>query len=384
MKKNLSALCFAGLVALTGLVATGCGSDDATFVNNVGSSTIREYAVIANGGNNSVTVKGVNLQNGTSSILNNSFTTGVGTNPLIVKTHPNINVVYVLNQGSNTISQFTMNGQGGLDFKGTVATPTNASLMVIHPSGGLVYVIGSAATTNSVGIIQRYTVNSSGLLTAVGATQATTNNYQGGVFLAAKDGDFSFGGGTFHVPCGNFIESFPVNADGTLGTSVASQLATAGDLARDVDVRPGQASLVAVARNGNDNLQSFAVANGVLSNRQVLTPPSNSNLGMGDFSSNGQYYVGSFDGVNRMFGYNVDNTTGTLTPLATNPMQVGTGTGTFFVNLDPSNNFILSTNGADNLLTARFRGQNGEFVGSTVDSQGLSTPQGFDYFNFNF
>ena len=50
-----------------------------------------------------------------------------------------------------------------------------------------------------------------------------------------------------------------------------------------------------------------------------------------------------------------------------------------------SNQFILSTSGtADNLLTARFRSQSGDFVGSTQDSQGLNVPQGFDYFNCNF
>lgn len=382
MKKNLSALCFAGLVALTGLVATGCGSDDATFVNGGNGASIHEYAVIANSGNNSVTVKGVNLQNGTSSILNNSFTTGVGNNPQIVKTHPNINIVYVLNRNDATISQFGMNAAGGLDFKGTVATPANAAALVIHPSGGLVYAIGSAAATSSNGIIRRYTVNSAGLLTAAGDTN-TVNQFQG-TFNIAKDADFSFGGGTFHVPTVGFIESFPVNADGTLGASTSVALAQATDSARDIDVRPGQASLVVSVRTtSTDNLQTFAVANGALSNRQTVVPGP-TNLAMGDFSSNGQYYVAN-QGANQMFGYNVDNATGTLTQLATNPMAVATGNTNFWVNLDPSNNFILSTSGtADNLLIARFRGQNGEFVGSTVDSQGLNVPQGFDYFNFNF
>ena len=62
-----------------------------------------------------------------------------------------------------------------------------------------------------------------------------------------------------------------------------------------------------------------------------------------------------------------------------------TGARSLFVMLDPSNNFMVSTGGTgDNVLVARFRGQNGEFVGSTADSQSLNSPQGFDFFTFNF
>jgi 6-phosphogluconolactonase (cycloisomerase 2 family) len=390
MKKNLSALCFAGLVALTGLVATGCGSSDASFVNTGTGSNIREYAVIANSAGPSLSVKGVSLVDGTSSLLNNQFTTGVGINPLIVKTHPNINVVYVLNNGSNTISQYTMDGNGGLSFQGTVATPATPTLLVIHPSGGFVYVVGGAA--NAPGTIRRFNVNGNGLLSNGTDVMTTTANYTNDATFA-KDADFSFGGGTLHVPCLGFIESYPVNADGSLGTVVQSAQTAAptgnvGDNVRDIDVRPGQASLVASVRtvNGNDKLRSYTVTNGALSN-VLQTDPGDLTLGMGDFSSNGQYYVGSTV-ANRMFGFNVDNSTGTLSALGTNPMAI-TGTGAaspnLFVNLDPSNLFILSTPGtAANLLTARYRSQSGDFVGSTIDGQGLNTPQGFDYFNFNF
>ena len=384
MKKNLSTLCFAGLVALTGLVATGCGSDTTTGGNFGPTTTLREYVIIAN--NNaagSFTIKNQNLQNGTSSVLNNAFSTGVGANPTVVKTHPNINVFYVLNTGSATVSQYSMDSAGGAAFLGTVATPANPTLLNIHPSGGFVYVVGAAAA-NAAGTIRRFTVNSNGTL-ANGVDVTTVTNYTPDL-ARVKDGDFSFGGGTFHVPQFGGVRSYAVAADGQLGASVLAATANVNDDVRDVDVRPGQAALVASVRTnaGNDSLRSFAVNNGVLSGGTESVNPTELFLGHGDFASNGQYYVGS--GSNpRMFGFNVDNSTGAVTALASNPMAVTTGLRSAFVNLDPSNNFMLSTGGnGDNVLVARFRGADGNAVGSTADSQSLSNPNMFDYFTLNF
>lgn len=388
MKKNLSTLCFAGLVALTGLIATGCG-DDTTYTGNYGpTSNIHEYLIVAN--NNaagSFTIKSQNIQDGTSSVLNNNFTTGVGVNPTVVKTHPNINVFYILNTGSATVSQYTMDANGGANFLGTVSTPANPTLLSIHPSGGFVYVVGANAV-DSVGTIRRFTVNADGTL-ANGFDVATTGQYTRDL-SRVKDADYSFGGGTFHVPQRGGVVSYAVGADGTLGvagTGVQAPTISGDDDVRDVDVRPGQAALVASVRTvapGNDSLLTWAVNNGVLSGRTNNVSATESLLGHGDFASNGQYYVGS--GSNpRMFGFNVDNSTGVLSALGTNPMAVTTGVRSAFVNLDPSNNFMLSTGGnGDNVLVARFRGANGEFVGSTADSQSLSNPNMFDYFTFNF
>lgn len=385
MKKNLSTLCFAGLVALTGLVATGCGSDDTNVVPFTPTTSIHEYGIIANRGNNTFTIKNVNIGNGTSSVLNSQFATGVGTTPTLVKTHPNINVFYVLNVGSATISQYTMDANGGAAFLGTVTTPANPQYMVIHPSGGFVYVGAASGGANALGSIRRYTVANNGTLTAAGADVASTSNFTLSTSFV-KDADFSFGGGVLHSPEVNKIESFNIAADGSLSTTgLGPNLTNAAFEALDVDVRPGQASLVSVVRTNEatDRLQSFPVNNGVVGAVTTNLSTTAVTMNMGDFGVNGQYYVGVSSAA-QMFGFNVDNATGALTALATNPMAVAAGNAAF-VALDPSNNFILSTSGAaDNILTARFRGTNGEFTGSTSDTQSLNNPAGFDFFTFNF
>lgn len=384
MQKYLCTLGLAGLVA-GAVISSGCGSEDTVNVVQTNTAVIREYAIIANQQPaGSFTVKGLNLQNGTSSVLNNQFTTGVGGNPILVKTHPNINVFYVLNRTSATISQYTMDQNGGAAFLGTVATPVNPQFLVVHPSGGFVYVGAAFNGAGVAGSIRRYSVNNGGALTAVGADVLTTNSLTNNLAFV-KDADFSFGGGALHVPEVNKIETFNIAADGALSvTAQANTLGNANFEALDVDVRPGQASLVAVVRTNevNDRLFSFPVNNGVLGASSNIAPATL--LNMGDFASNGQYYAGHAS-LPQMFGFNVDNATGALTALATNPMAVTTGVSSRFVALDPSNNFMLSTGGVgDNILVARFRGQNGEFTGSTADSQSLFNPSGFDFFTFNF
>lgn len=384
MKKQLCTLGLVGLVT-TAFFASGCGSEETVNVVQTNTAVIREYAILANNQPaGSFTVKGLNLQNGTSSVLNNQFTTGVGANPILVKTHPNINVFYVLNRTSATISQYTLDQNGGAAFVGTVATPANPQFMVVHPSGGFVYVGAAFNGAGVAGSIRRYSVNGSGFLTVVGADVLTTNSLTNNLTFI-KDADFSFGGGALHVPEVNKVETFNIAADGALTvTAQANTLGNANYEAMDVDVRPGQASLVAVVRTNevNDRLFSFPVNNGVLGASSNIAPATL--LNMGDFASNGQYYAGHAS-LPQMFGYNVDNATGTLTALATNPMAVTSGVSSRFVALDPSNNFILSTGGVgDNVLQARFRGQNGEFTGSTADSQSLFNASGFDFFTFNF
>ena len=380
MTKKLIGL--AGLAAA--LISTGCGSDDTVNLVPVNTASIHEYAIIANTQPaGSFTIKGLNVQNGTSSVLNNQFTTGVGSNPTLVKTHPNINVFYVLNSSSATISQYTMDNNGGAAFLGTVATPANPLFMVVHPSGGFLYVGAAFNGVGTAGSIRRYAVASDGTLSQVGTDVLTTNSLTNNL-TRIKDADFSFGGGALHVPEVNKIETFSIAADGSLTvTAQANTLGNANYEAMDVDVRPGQAALVAVVRTSevNDRLFSFPVNNGVLGVPSNIAPATQMN--MGDFASNGQYYVGHAT-LPQMFGYNVDNSTGALTALATNPMAVTTGVSSRFVGLDPSNNFLLSTGGlGDNVLVARFRGQDGEFVGSTADSQSLFNPSGFDFFTFH-
>lgn len=396
MKKNLSTLCFAGLVALTGLVATGCGSDTTTGGNIAPSTNIREYVVIANnvaaGG---FTIKNLNLQNGTSSILTTQ-TANVGAdtnNSIMVKTHPNVNVFYVLNKGTaarGTISTYTVDANGAATALGApVPAPVNPQFLSIHPAGGLVYVGGAPAGNNALGDIQRYTVANNGALTLTGLPVKTAFNMTIDFANRVKDVDYSFGGGALHVGTVNHVETFNIAADGTLTPSgQVSLLGGAAFEALDVDVRPGQASLEAVVRTNNavDNITSFPVANGVLG-AGTNTVTAEAFLWMGDFASNGQYYVGAGSqagGPNDMLGFNVVNDTGALSPLGTNPMNVALGTSSSFVNLDPSNNFILSTGANNSVLVARFRGADGNFIGSTVDSQGLTNASGFDYFNFNF
>jgi len=226
-------------------------------------------------------------------------------------------------------------------------------------------------------------VANNGTLTA-GGDVATTANFCRFV-NRVKDADFSFGGGVLHSPEVNKVESFNIANDGTLSTTGAGPtLGGSNPEALDVDVRPGQASMVVTVRttDATDRLNSFPVNNGVVGAVTTNLDAGVTTLNMSDFATNGQFYAG-VSSAPQVLGFNVDNATGALTALATNPMAVTTGNSDFLA-LDPSNNFIVTTGTAANIVTARFRGTNGEFVGSTSDTQSLNGPKGFDFFTYNF
>lgn len=113
----------AGLLTLLGvLCGNSTSSSSSTDSTSSSSQSLHIYAMIPNNtAPGSFTIKDFNPNNGTSSVLNGQFATGVGDNPVLLRTHPNINVFYVLNNGSASLSQYTMDKNGGASFLGAVA-----------------------------------------------------------------------------------------------------------------------------------------------------------------------------------------------------------------------------------------------------------------------
>lgn len=381
MKKNLSNLCLAGLVALAAVVATGCGSDDTVFAPGAPPNNLTEYAIIPNAGvaggaAGSLVVKGINTFNGTSNVVNNSFASPNSVLPVAVRSHPRLNVFYVLSAGGGgQLTAYSILPNGGIAELNTVACPTTAfpasnaaadgAYLIVHPAGGAVY----AGTLGANGLRQ-FNVGTDGRL--------TVSANPGVAVGAGWDGDFSFGGGKLHVPNGSNIRSYDVSTTYQL-TNPIDTAVEAGATVTDVDVRVGQASLTAAGFNGaNGKLFSVPVNNGVLGT-VATTTITGSPLGTGDITAEGRYFVGA-QNSDSVFGFNVDNATGALTAIGT---SVTTGANALFTVVDPLNAFVVSTQGAgSNNIDARSRDQNGVITAVTSDSQGLSNPRSFDFVQF--
>ncbi|MBX3171866.1 MAG: hypothetical protein KF760_30925 [Candidatus Eremiobacteraeota bacterium] len=383
MKKNLSNLCLAGLIALAAVVATGCGSDDADFINNVPSTNLSEYVIIPNAGvaanvQGALVIKGVNTVDGTSSIVNNTFASANTANPVAVRSHPKINVFYALNQGTGQLTSYSVGSNGAIAELNSVACPVPAvaasnalvdsAYLIVHPAGGAVY-------AGIPGLLRQFNVASDGRLTASGFPDVN-------VGAGGWDGDFSHGGGQLHVPFGSAVRTYTVASTYQLTSPVDSAL-PAGSVVTDVDVRVGQASLFAAGAANADadgRIWSFSVADGVLSAAPTsVVSLTGSPLGTGDIHPNGQYYVGARN-TNSVFAFTSDNETGTLTGIGTSLI---TGANAIFTQVDPLAAFVVSTQGTgNNNIDARSLDQNGIITGSTSDNQGLNVPKSFDFVQF--
>ncbi|MBS2035954.1 beta-propeller fold lactonase family protein [bacterium] len=374
------------LLAMLGLAMTcGCGGAGSLQVNVPGSNgstgggnsggattTLREFIVIPNGADNTITVKQVNLADGTSTpraTLNSG-----AQQPFVVKCNPVINSFYVLHAKTDLLTEFRLDANGNVTAIGNIATPAGAALMSIHPSGRLVFVAGSTARQ-----IFTYSVASDGTLTKL--TQTSANFLSGNPGL---DGDFSGNGAFFHVPVMGGVQTLAVQNDGSLISASLNNFGAAisnADQVWDVDVHPGQASLqAAVQRAGNDAIASYGLNNGTLINTSLNTV--NYEVGTGDFSALGGYYLGEATQP-IVHGFAATASTGALTELSSSPFTAA-GVNALLTQVDYTSSFVFSTQStASNLLVTRsLNSNNGQFVGSSFDSQNLAGPNLFDFFLF--
>ncbi len=349
------------LLLLAGLAGCGSRGDEATPSNP--TVRLRELLIVPNFGSNTVTVKSVNLQNGTSSVVGNPVPSA-GTHPLIVKSHPNVKVFYVVNRDSSVITEFTLDENGAASLISSIACPNQTRLFVLHPSGGWAYAAGGTT-------LRTYSISSSGVLSVQGGDVVLANE-------PGWDADFSRNGTVLHLPEVGQIQSFPV-ASGVLGSVTTTPLASGADRAVDLDVRPGGTSME-VSVQGNDSIRAYTLGNNGFPNG-VAVQNLNFRPATADFADNGQYYLGE-NGSPAVHSFQT-NASGSLSELADSPLvMAGTG-GAFFNGLDLTENFVFSTDGnANNRLDVRLRQNDGRLLGSSSDSQALNVPGQFAFMLF--
>lgn len=351
------------------LALIGCGSDTVTEVV-VRQPQLREYLVIPNNANNTVTVRGIGLTNGATANLGTAST---GAGPIAVKTHPSRNLFFVANNGANSISGFIMDGNGGLTaVPGSPFTgPNLPQALAIHPSGNFLYVAGSAE-------IRGYAIQPDGSLVAIPAsTLALTSPSR----LRAV---FSNNGAFLHLAETGGVETFAVQASGAL-TASSNINYSGGGLGNDLLQHPnGTLLLAAVSIPGanNDQVQPFTV-----DGAGALTAQPVQNLGfdtlVGDAARNGQIYLGVNNGLeNRVAGFGVDGASGALTAMPGSPFA--TSGGGWVPKLDPSNSLLYTGTNLGNSMAGSVRLADGSLqnAAQTPILDSLAGVGIFDFFQF--
>ena len=367
-------------VLLAAVLAIGCGNQVGINIppsgggnnnnnNNPPGMSLRELVVIPNQGDNTVTVKQVNLSDGTT--FTRSTVNSGGQGPFVVKCNTITNVFYVLNANSGLITEFRIDLEGNVTPIGNIASPANPFLMALHPSGRLLFVAGSTGRQ-----IFTYAVGNDGTLIKVAET--ATNFLNGAPGL---DADFSGNGRFLHLPVLGGVQTCTIQNDGSLTGSTLNNAGGAigvNDQVVDVDVHPGQTSLqAAIQRAGADAIGSFSLNSGSVTATSVGAVTYE--VGLGDYSAPGRYYLGE-NNAPRVHGYNTSAGSGALSELSTSP-SISTGVNALYTQVDFTSSFLFSTQSVSaNQFVSRSLTGVGEFNTSTVDNQNLASPQLFDFF----
>ncbi|HEY1498083.1 MAG TPA: beta-propeller fold lactonase family protein [Acidobacteriaceae bacterium] len=122
------------------------------------------------GANGQITAYHVDSQSGAISPIAGSPVSSQGANPVAAVPSPNGQYLYVANHGSNNIAQFTVGTDGQLSFGKAYTTPgTEPVSMAINTAGTLLFVLdyygpGFSDTTPGPGILVVYPVDADGSL----------------------------------------------------------------------------------------------------------------------------------------------------------------------------------------------------------------------------
>lgn len=142
-----------------------------------------------------------------------------GTNPVYVTTDPAGQYVYVVNGGSNSISQYTIGSDGTLTpmTTATVATGLSPIYMEVDPSGKYAYVVNSGDNT-----ISQYTIGSGGALTPMTTATVATGISPYAIVISPNDSH------AYVVNYGSSnVSQYSIGAGGAL-TSMTNAIVAAG------------------------------------------------------------------------------------------------------------------------------------------------------------
>lgn len=251
---------------------------------------------------------------------------------------PSSQYAYVANFDSGNVSIFGADNNGVLTTKGIVPAGNHPHIITVDPQGRFVYVANRDSNFLSGYVIDRAT---GGLTPVPPATLTVGNEVQASAFDSI--------GRFLYVVVGmgpSTIRSFAVNSDGTLA-AVGSAL-SAGTHAHNLTVDPSNKFVYVAAEASNEILAYAIQPNGSLAS--VGSVPGS---GAGP---NAVTVVSSFAYVANRGGlvqnFNVNQSTGALTPNATQP-TVSAGTLTHAITSDnPNSNFMYAANINSNDVSA--------------------------------
>ena len=272
---------------------------------------------------------------------------------------------YVLNDGDNTVSMYTVNsctGDLSPTTPATIATGANlfgSESLAVDPAGRFAYVANLMSNASDLATISMFTINSStGVLTPSMPPTVPTGYFPQGIGIDPQ-GRFVYTANSDD----NSVSMFTIDAGtGVLTPTTPAAVSTLANVSTGNESSPLAVTVdpsgrFAYAVNQDDaTVSMFTIdsATGVLIPTMpatVFTGPDPFGIAV-DPSGRFAYVVNNNSGTLRAFGvsqYTIDPNTGILTE--NTPSVVGTGNGATSVAVDPTSRFAYVVNRSDNSVS---------------------------------
>ena len=137
-----------GLIAVMAAALTSCGGagrDNSKF--DPASPIVAKFAYVVNNGGNSISQFSRNTDGTLTPLSTPTVSVGAGTGPYGIASDPLGHYVYVTEASKDVVAQYTVNTDGTLIAQATptVATGTGPRGIVVDPSSRFVYVVNATA-----------------------------------------------------------------------------------------------------------------------------------------------------------------------------------------------------------------------------------------------
>jgi 6-phosphogluconolactonase (cycloisomerase 2 family) len=326
-------------------VSAGSGSDlmaDVTSVS-VSCTNLPQYAYVVNNGSNTVSQYAIDASGALSSL--STATVATGNSPQSVTVDPSDKYVYVTNLTDNTISQYVIQSDGTLapNTQATVATGHGPWAFAVSPSGAWAYVVNSADNT-----ISQFSVNASGALDATTVATVATGTEPWNITLS-PNGKYAYvaNHGTL-APGGMTVSQYAVDASsGALTPLNPPTVPTAFHYPGGITVDPTSSYAYLSNIDGNTISQYGIGADGTLSSLNPASVAAGTEPVFLAFDPTGKYayeanYTVDFSAAAGTVSQYAVGSGGQLTPLS--PATVVAGTGPGWIAFDPFGKYAYVVN----------------------------------------
>ncbi|PLP98435.1 beta-propeller fold lactonase family protein [Cupriavidus pauculus] len=311
-------------------VANGSGAVSAGNVTSIGVTCTRNaYAYVANNGSNTVSQYTIGADGTLSPMATPSV--NAGSFPWSITVAPSGKYAYVANGQSNSVSQYTIGADGALTPMATASVNAGSFpwAITVAPSGKYAYVTNNVSNT-----VSQYTIGADGALTPM-ATASVNTGLAPNAVTVDPSGKYAYVG---NLTDGT-VSQYTIGADGALSPMVVASVSAIGAASVTVDPSGKYAYVANIV--SNTVLQYTIDANGALSPMAIASVGAGSNPISVTVDPSGKYAYVANNSSNTVSQYTI-GADGALSPMAGASVNVGLFPTS--VAVDPSGKYAYVVN----------------------------------------